>query len=270
MTTNEVWSPILFSAPMIRAIQGERKTETRRIVRWPDTEEPEDDTWVRDGWPYYRRLNRIGAYDEIPLACPYGSSAGHKLWVRETFSKMRLDCYPFPNCWYRADFTEHEDPSKGNHVGTPNQDGTCSGGASDCLACGDEKFKWKPSIHMRREYSRISLELTRDVRVERLQDMTNEAAMREGVIQTFLPLATVQGTTVYSVEPYPCSSVSGTPIDAIRVAWNALNGKRKLPEATWEENPWVWVLRFRLLVPTIPHTASKILAKDVAPAATAT
>jgi hypothetical protein len=257
-----VCRPIIFSGESVHGIQALRKTQTRRPVAWPETEEPEDDTWVRDGWPYFRRRNRIGAYDEIPITCRYGK-AGDILWVRETYSTTRLDTYPFPSCWYRADFSSYDDPAKGNHVQVEQHDGKCGAGPSDCIACGDEKFKWKSPIFMPRHHARTWLEVT-EVRAEPLQTITKADAALEGIIETFLPMATCSGTFVYSIEPYPCASVSATAIDAYRVGWDHINAKR----APWAENPWVWVITFRPLSSSQVHDylASTALRRERAAA----
>ena len=134
--------PILCSAPDVMAILDGRKTQTRRIMK------PQPNrTWPDEVTPHWSvGGNRTLPGASNPLRCPYGVP-GDRLWVREAW---RLPDGA-PKGWvdYRADDT---------------RDG----------------FKWKPSIHMPRWASRITLEVT-DVRVERLQDISEADAMAEGV-----------------------------------------------------------------------------------------
>jgi hypothetical protein len=138
--------PMLFSAPMIRALLAGRKTQTRRII----TPQPYDHGKGR--WQY--KGSEWGV-DRIPLGPGLHSpldfckwQPGDLLWVREAFG-TRADCPSsmvlyqrrMDLCAYRAD------------------------------SPGDDEWCWKPSIHMPRWASRLSLELT-DVRVERLQDIS--------------------------------------------------------------------------------------------------
>lgn len=147
--------PILFSAPMVRALLSGTKTQTRRIVKPPRNivslyrpfpNEPENVHGVdADGL--------IGWY-AVPAACPYGQP-GDRLWVRETFclsesapyADGKSDAKPL----YRADFKPED----------------------------DQPWYWKPSIFMPRWASRITLEVV-SVRVERLQDISEADAVAEG------------------------------------------------------------------------------------------
>ncbi|WP_321847344.1 hypothetical protein [Pseudomonas paraveronii] len=140
--------PILFSAPMVRAILEGRKTVTRRAVKFP---------FIDRAVGCELSGNEIGL-EEIRNNCPYGVP-GQRLWVRETWARVGND-----------------DP------------GYLTFGATypSCLPPGLEnippasQIRWKPSIHMFRRDSRILMEIT-DVRVERLQDITYEQAAAEGV-----------------------------------------------------------------------------------------
>ncbi|WP_338507010.1 hypothetical protein [Pseudomonas poae] len=167
--------PILFSAPMVRAILEGRKTVTRRTVKgqylegpWsvrpasnPRTEGHTHDWWLPTGSQPYTALN----------PCPYGKP-GDRLWVRETHAD--IGC----RLTYRAD-------------------------TDDGAHC--QVKKWTPAIHMFRRHSRILLEIT-DVRVERLHDITKEQAMAEGV-RIYTDHAElgdwwhVEGIETYSADP---------------------------------------------------------------------
>ena len=163
--------PILFSAPMVRAILDRTKTQTRRVVKLkPDYMET-----------FLRLPNKVAC-------CPYGQPGG-RLWVRETFEDCESALH---SCvLYRAD------------GGTP---GT----------------KWTPSIHMPRWASRITLEIT-GVRVERLQDISEEDAISEGT-------------------PFPC----GGWVGGYQKLWESIHGP-----GSWDLNPWVWVVEFKRVTPKL-------------------
>lgn len=156
--------PILFSAPMVRAIQEGRKTQTRRIVKPipSDTFLPQIGEYQRtltdrkDGEQFPDPVVRFGASDENEdYPCPYGRP-GDFLWVKETFT---TDYIGPRNCIiYRADEPQI-------------------------------KCRWKPSIFCSRKISRITLEITK-VRVERLQNISEEDAYAEGASDK--PLHTYQ------------------------------------------------------------------------------
>lgn len=136
--------PILFSAPMVRALLAGTKTQTRRIakpVRHPDL----GNVYTPGALVLEHEPQHV-----IERCCPYGQP-GDRLWVRETFGHFERNENFKPGCdvFFRAD--------------------------GNCL----ELEPWRPSIHMPRWASRILLEIT-DVRVERLQDISREDAQAEG------------------------------------------------------------------------------------------
>ncbi|TXH90322.1 MAG: hypothetical protein E6Q78_05105 [Rhodoferax sp.] len=172
--------PILFSAPMVRAILAGTKTQTRRVVK-PTPE------WIgKSGVLSFN--GRVGLPHAI---CPYGQP-GDRLWVREAWNGYG----PFKDgmhYYYRA--TDQ------------NPDST----------------KWKPSIHMPRAASRITLEIT-GVRVERLQDISEADAKAEGY------------------KEFPGSVNQMDPVTWYQALWEQINGP-----GAWDANPWVWVVKFKRL-----------------------
>lgn len=152
MTTRE--RPILFSAPMVRAILAGTKTQTRRAVKPVGNDEGFVLLDYGHGWWPYRSDDGESTMKgdmEIPHACPYGWP-GDRLWVRETFLDLGA-CY-----LYRAD---------------------ASAGDERALVAPGQP--WRPAIHMPRAASRITLEVT-GVRVERLQDISEADARAEGLV----------------------------------------------------------------------------------------
>ena len=184
--------PILFGGPMVRAILDGLKTMTRRVVK---PQPPENGLPVRFwyGWPGVAPSGE----DNNVLVSPY--RRGGLLWVRETWAKVPWHGVE-DSCkyLYRADDppSYEWDPERGD--------------------------RWSPSIFMPREASRITLRVT-DVRVERLQDITEEDAVREGV------------------QAIPEAPASLTDRTAFARLWDSLNAKRG---HGWDVNPWVWVIAF--------------------------
>lgn len=175
---------IIFSGPMVYAIQEDRKTQTRRIVK----PQPDGETVMH--------VNYGHGWSEA-LRCPYGV-AGDRLWVRETFA-LESKSYAGDKVRYRAD-------------------GKPTSGA------------WRPSIHMPRWASRITLEIT-GVRVERLQEISEADAKAEGVIPTGR-----RATHKW------CNGEDVSHRRQFADLWDSLHGK-----GAWEQNPWVWVVEFRRL-----------------------
>jgi hypothetical protein len=188
--------PILFSGPMVLAILSGRKTQTRRVIKT-----------VAD-----RQLNQFLHYMatavDPDLKCPYGKP-GDRLWVRETWAKTGFDLVT-----YRADNTTLQMVE--NHEW--------------------DHTDWRPSIHMPRWASRITLEIT-GVRAERLQAIVNNPSdcIAEGISHPdgydFL-------WQRYDGEMSACSM----PWVSFSTLWDSINAKRGYG---WDQNPWVWAIEFK-------------------------
>jgi len=206
--------PILFSAPMVRAILDGRKTMTRRVMKrkFPHGE-PEGNTTSLGGWPVHFP---DGTWENE--WCPYGFP-GQRLWVRETFAEVGCIGWPIDKFeyQYRADFSE----------------GKWLGYADMCFE------KWKPSRFMPRAASRILLEIT-GVRVERLQDISEQDAIAEGV-ESFRPIpGDGDPETLFANYMNKRRFSYRTAYWSFASLWQSING----PES-WEQNPWVWVVEFK-------------------------
>jgi hypothetical protein len=217
--------PIIFSAPMVRAILAGTKTQTRRVVKlkpWQQIEERDDGA----PWPWMYDDDRAGDHW---LPCPYGQP-GDRLWVREAWA---------PGDWlvfgsakddpetvlYRADQAAlHWD---GEAMRTP----------MDTYAFPWDAVRWKPSIHMPRWASRITLELT-SVRVERLQDITEADAIAEGVTPKWEPGCS--GRLMEAIGGFSFRPAASAYADL----WESLHGP-----GSWDANPWVWVVEFGRIQP---------------------
>lgn len=218
--------PILFSAPMVRAILAGTKTQTRRVVKPQPVELPD---FNRGRMSYNARGNVYRAWNPAVMdpSCPYGQT-GDRLWVRETFMDLlgtgvehRPDPRgPLQRYAYAAD---HQPGSFGDE------------------ARKSYGLKWKPSIHMPRRASRITLEIT-GVRVERLQDISDTDAIAEGIVECSIPADDEGPQRIgYMVGPDDGKSgLSVSPIKPYRNLWESINGA-----SSWEVNPWVWVVEFK-------------------------
>jgi len=209
MDNTVIERPILFSGPMVRAILEGRKTQTRRVVKSKGPLNEFDMAVLREDGKaeFFHAPQSIFCI----IKCPH--PVGRRLWVRETWTQDerggQLDNGQ-PMVYYRADMPDN-DVWEGY---------------------------WKPSIFMPRWACRLKLEVT-DVRVERLQEISDKDAMAEGIQQN--PVQ--EGTWI----DYPeGSSAAGwkDPRRSFESLWRSING----PDS-WQANPWVWVYTFKEVAP---------------------
>ena len=213
--------PILFNTEMVRAILDNRKTVTRRVVKpqpvcyGPNvTFKPHDDDFflsAEKNWlrccvcghdPEYSREGSNTSHHWIP---PY--RPGEILYVREAFCKFTPDdIINGIKYAYKADSTPISEEIR-----------------------KDLGYKWYPSIHMPREAARIFLRVT-DVHVERLRDINDEEALKEGFGYF--------GAVDWVIEPFP----------DFQDTWDTLLKPKDRALYGWEANPWVWVIEFERVI----------------------
>jgi hypothetical protein len=224
--------PLLMKAEMVdetlRNIQP--KTNTRRTRGLKIINESPDE-WkfdrIQDGYsdgrPRFVFLDRNG--DPIGIKCPYGAPGFH-LWVRETFYIDHVDYIGKP----LADLPPIED---GIYY---RVDGECCDQIPECQCASPEVGKpaWRPSIFMPRWASRITLDIL-DIRVERLNDISEEDAVAEG--------CEAWEKIDYSCLP-PVPDRDITAREEFQKLWERINGA-----GSWKANPWVWVVVFKRLTP---------------------
>ena len=230
--------PIIFSAPMVRALLAGAKTQTRRVlkagIRLADdlASETMEDLELR-GWGTYRDAAGRAVIAKPPFA------VGDRLWVRESYWIATKYSYGTTPGGGEVDppALEHRsgDPVFYAADGAPpnchNRHYGPQGLRNGAYAAPDPYAVWQryPSIHMPRWAARITLAVT-DVRVERLQAISGADTIAEGV----------ECTTCAAMAKSACGKM-GCPASRLIFSelWNSINGP-----GAWEANPWVVALTF--------------------------
>lgn len=197
----KIAKPIPFNTDGVQALRDGRMTTTRRVIMpQPTYNKQSGFSWK--GFSYGTDLPPTikGAIHNFKIAAPY--HPGDILYVRETY-------YEDENCvFYKAD--------NPNLIGYRSMDGD------------DIEIKWKPSVHMPKKIARIFLLVT-DVRVERLQDITPEQIVAEGI--TGLDLEDLELMEGHSDIPFA-------------FVWDMTLPKTYFEKYRWSKNPWVWIFQF--------------------------
>lgn len=205
--------PILFKTEMVQALLAGRKTCTRRLVKFLPGKNPQWTGYIKDGLMLYNGKN-----EPCIRKAPY--QPGDILYVRETWGKG----YEEGTYIYKADDKLADLPTF--------KDST--------------KLIYRPSIHMPKEASRIWLKVT-DVRVERLQEITEDQTEEEGFLFT-PPCLHLTGENYCDIDG-PCTSKikycdMGAGELFGKVLWNSTIKKTDLDRYGWDANPYVWVIEF--------------------------
>ena len=202
--------PIIFNSAMVRAILDGRKTETRRVIK------PQPNYNLRF------KQTHGDLEDNILRRCPDGK-VGDKLWVRETFKLFSIG-----GIGNNAEFT----------IGYK-----VSGNLTSRKGKTNLKFgRFYPSIHMPKWASRIILEIT-DIKVERVQDITEEGAKAEGIFRVH----NAYGSDIYQIwidNNKKCVE-NESPINIFIRLWDSINEKK--PGCAFNDNPFVWRIKFKRL-----------------------
>jgi hypothetical protein len=209
-------TPIIFSAPMVRAILAGEKKQTRRIVRIQPSDEFRPHianycpTMVDRHGEEYPGPEVFGASDESEdRPSPFGKP-GDELWVRESFcprsnGSLRMEQIQRP--FYRAD--GDDTPRNRKPAG----------------------WKWRPSIHMPRWASRIMLAVT-EIRIERLQNISEQDAIAEGVGEDFPDYGNLNAIG-------ECTFPMDSAVGSFSTLWQSIHSVD-----SWMKNPWAWVVSF--------------------------
>lgn len=252
-------SPILFSAPMVCAILDGRKTQTRRVVSCANsTVDGSSCTRERfealDFSEHREKLcadtsYRCGCLKYVPCALDDDPTCGHRvrsrwdagdqLWVRETWGVADSGGRLIDPCInYRADGAQlpligHADPATWSIAGSSHEVND-----ADLLKVKDG---WRSSRFMFRWASRLTLEVI-DVRVQRLQEISEEDARAEGV-EKLGEFPNITPYRNYEVEQPAGARNFSTAARSFISLWDSINAKRGFRSAT---NPWVWAISFRI------------------------
>ena len=199
--------PILFNAEMVRAVLAGKKTQTRRVMK---SQPPKGHIGCQSGEDFFfAKANPIGDSHYLTdhsddFQSPYGK-IGDRLWVRETHA-----------------FHDEQDKRE--------QDLSMIYYRADDETVYESDLNWTPSIFMPRVASRILLEIT-NVRIERLQEISEQDAMNEGIS--------------FNIKGAPDDYPEIAPSDVFKELWDSINGKSE--GKTWVDNPWVWVVEFKII-----------------------
>lgn len=209
---------------MVQAILAGRKTQTRRVVKGFDHVKSENLLFSAAVVPKFQFKHKLTNY-EWYINCPYGKP-GDVLWVRETWARAigseqvttsekatAVEISPERFIVFKADSKEQTHPEHPEWG----------------------KKRWKPSIHMPKDAARIWLRITR-VRVERLQSITEQGAISEGIHQTFI--ADKRSDCAWK-NYLNNGHGSLQPVQSFESLWQSINGSD-----SWKDNPWVWVIEF--------------------------
>ncbi|HFT3337686.1 hypothetical protein [Klebsiella pneumoniae] len=237
---------MIFNAEMVRAILDGRKTQTRRVMNvQPESNQfgllhITSSTKRSDiGKYHWAESNATGNHVRSKLfSCPLGS-VGDRIWVRETWAILGNEdgcCIDWEEKICKGDERSAARIYRASCEQKPNNYGLWSipDDADWKPYTKDYQYEgaWRPSIHMPRWASRILLEIT-DVRVERLNAISEEDARAEGIID---------GGCLNCGEPEPCGCANPEPdaTDAFAYLWQSIYGQEN-----WNANPWVWVIEFK-------------------------
>ena len=206
-----IFKPILFSTDMVQAILNGTKTQTRRVIKGIEDCYFQSLVFEKTGRLTFVKNGNYNPTNEEVIEIQPKYSKGDILWVRETFHYVETLDGEFIKFGYKAD---------------KDWQGTV----------------WKPSIFMPKAACRIFLKIT-DVRIERLQDITEEAAKAEGV--KFEPFLEQYNCYLCDNKGHKAATnicedgFYDNAFESFRSLWYTING-----EDSWHNNPWVWVIEF--------------------------
>lgn len=235
--------PIIFSGPMVNAILKGPKTQTRRVIR---IQPPMGCVYSINGAQSHALCHAEGPITDktlwVPpgakskdhrIRCPFGQP-GDRLWVRETWCPLdypeHAQSHVLPKgAWVLGDTQRNGVAYRATSVNTNGEED------GESKRCREEMgYKWKPSIHMPRWACRLTLKVTQ-VRVERLQQISEQDALAEGIeSHPMVDAALEPRENRLSVGQILFSQI-----------WDSLNLKRGFG---WDTNCWVWVVSFEIAI----------------------
>ena len=255
--------PILYSIPMVQALLDDRKFVTRRtkglevinknpsLFRYDGVNQSDwcsDDIEIDKSIFWFEHLDNNGKYLEKyePIKCPYGN-VGNVLWVRETYYaygkwEKNGKTKTGKQKWVFKDLTFwNKNMPDGGYKYADNPPSNFKKGKSIV-----EGYYKRPSLFMPKAACRIFLQIT-DIRVERLQGITNEDSLKEGIEIGETVKCPLSGNNLHTYKNYVTNEFKWfNPKLSFNTLWQSINGKE-----SWDANPWVWVIVFeRIEKPT--------------------
>ena len=216
--------PVIFNGEMVRAILDGRKTQTRRAISDRHFHLIDVASQVGECYPLESGIDHANSQSYYREYCPFGQ-VGDRLWVREAYQGPLFNFDQMET--YLEDTSKFERPEFCEY--------RADGGKTPEYYDADDnlRYGWKPSIHMPRWASRITLEITA-VRVERLNDISEEDAKAEGVKPAGDMLPDYPDTFLTPKGDFATAKV------AFQRLWQSI-----YDEESWAANPWVWVIEFK-------------------------
>jgi len=193
--------PIIFKGEMVKAILEGRKMMTRRPIKKQPPEDTTRITLINGNWCFFGGISGDRHYLDFDQKCPYGIPED-RLWVRETWGRIYRGGIYSEDIIYKCDRPDSKELIK----------------------------QWRSPIHMPRHASRITLEII-NIKVERVQEITEEDAIKEGIIRREDDADSLGGYF-----PGNCEKAK----TAFRILWNSIYNK-----FAWDRNEWVWAIEFK-------------------------
>lgn len=244
--------PIIFSGDMVKTILDGKKTMTRHLVKFKDfTTDSITPLHIELAEGRYCLFNERNGWLIGYPKCPYGK-IGDRLWVREAYTVTGWNCDDGSvYIKYLADGHEQYFDNETDEMECAIDSLVASvckeldkrkvpmlnDEAYDC-SLDENKPRNRSPMFMPRFASRLLLEIT-DIRVERLNDISDEDAVKEG-----LRILPASGRYVVSPGDQYFSSASHDAVEVFSWLWDSINAKKGYP---WSSNPWVWVVEFKVV-----------------------
>lgn len=230
--------------PLVKQSEAGNKTQTRRLKALEEiNKNPDRWEFVRLYDGYAKFCEKHNYTKEVYVKCPYGVP-DDILWVRETWAQTtnvnNMDGFP-----WRPHFPLEEYNGRLQSAYIWKSDGPIEWVDEDGLTT--DKSYWRPSIHMPKSACRLFLQIT-DLRVERLQDISQEDAKAEGLaclskdggITYKYGIPDKDGLPGIDNHGWPWQEWNTKPVEAFKTLWGKVNGLD-----SWQANPWVWVITFK-------------------------
>ena len=215
--------PIIFSGEMVKAILDGKKTMTRHLVKFKDfTTDSITPLHIELAEGRYCLFNERNGWLIGYPKCKFGE-IGDRLWVRETWQEIGPDCLLTYKATYPSDL----------YAKRPELENV-----PPLAGLKERGYLWKSPMFMPRWASRILLEIT-DIRVERLQDISEQDCEKEG-----LRILPASGRYVVNPGDQHFGGASHDAVEVFSWLWDSINAKKGYP---WSSNPWVWAIELKVI-----------------------